>query len=135
MTDTDRKLAEEIYYTLCDKYLEAKDRSEIVTMAMDEYFPERLKSLVPTDEEIIESIFKDDPVKDGDSEWLCGYRQGQITGAKWMREKLTGKSEEKQKTTCTCGIPTPDADRECCMVCGNLIYEEDKDAPFDEEIK
>ena len=27
--------------------------------------------------------------------------------------------------TCNCGIPTPDSDRECCTICGRLIYEDE----------
>ena len=29
-----------------------------------------------------------------------------------------------EATDCTCGVPTPDSDNECCVVCGNLIYSE-----------
>ena len=41
-----------------------------------------------TDEEIRVWIFKNDPIKDDDSEWDYGYRQGKFTGAKAMRDGL-----------------------------------------------
>jgi len=51
MNPEQRKQAEEIYYTLCDKYLDIKDRSEIVFMAMEEYT--NLPRIEITEEEIM----------------------------------------------------------------------------------
>lgn len=43
---------------------------------------------VPTDQEIKDEIFANNPVLDGDPEWIYGFRQGQFSGAKMMRNEI-----------------------------------------------
>lgn len=84
----ERKLAEEILQKHIEFLNGTNMRTRIVD-AMDEYFSERLKSLAPTDEEIKEAA--------NESYYSADKYRGFLDGARYMREKLTGKSEEKQK--------------------------------------
>lgn len=103
MTDTDRKLAEEILlskFPLLPKSTN-KEGVELIINAMDEYFTGRLKSISPTDEEInalaeehslVED--EDDPGETRPDMWeYVAYKAGFHA----CLEKLTDKSEEKQK--------------------------------------
>lgn len=89
MTDT-RKLAEEIlqkHICISNGFIPIFD--ERIFPAMEEYAQQHLKSLAPTDEEIKEAA--------NESYYSADKYRGFLDGAEWMREKLTGKSEEKQK--------------------------------------
>lgn len=48
---------------------------------------------VPSDEEIKDKIFANDPVSDSDPEWIYGFRQGQFTGAKMMRDEIIKRNK------------------------------------------
>lgn len=48
---------------------------------------------VPSDQEIKDKIFSNDPVSDSDPEWIYGFRQGQFSGAKMMREKIINRNK------------------------------------------
>ena len=54
-----------------------------VLEAMEEYANQK-----PADDEIKQWVFEADPVRDNDSEWDYGFRQGKFTGAKAMRDNL-----------------------------------------------
>jgi hypothetical protein len=96
MTGTDRKLAEEILLKRCKEnmvFLTCNERCTIVD-SMDEYFTEHLKSFAPTDEEIIRDFLKfAEPIYWGENE----YASYDAIIPLYMREKLTGKSEGRQK--------------------------------------
>ena len=92
MTIEDKKLAEKIleqnlgFITCC------KDKSDSVNNAivkpiieaMEQYYHAKLAKI--TDADIHKWIFENNPVEDGDDEWLYGYRQGLFSGAKLFRD-------------------------------------------------
>jgi len=87
MTD---KLAEEIARKQISLYLKGRKDNPTNELydrfikAMQAYHEAKMKEV--TDEDIKKWIFSDTPVKDGDEEWLYGFRQGKLTGAKAMRD-------------------------------------------------
>ena len=48
---------------------------------------------LPSDQEIKDEIFANNPVSDGDPEWIYGFRQGQFSGAKMMREEIIKRNK------------------------------------------
>ena len=48
---------------------------------------------LPSDEEIKDEIFANNPVSDGDPEWIYGFRQGQFSGAKMMRDEIIKRNK------------------------------------------
>lgn len=47
----------------------------------------------PSDKEIKDEIFANNPVSDGDLEWIYGFRQGQFSGAKMMRDEIIKRNK------------------------------------------
>jgi hypothetical protein len=41
----------------------------------------------------------------------------------FISEQEVEKESEHKLSVCSCGIPEPDIDRECCTICGKLIYD------------
>jgi hypothetical protein len=48
---------------------------------------------VPSEDEIKDNIWYNDPVNNGDYEWKYGFRQGQLTGANWAIDEIIRRNK------------------------------------------
>ena len=80
MTDRDRRIAEEIYYKLCQEKIMNWDRKEIVVEAMQEYHEAKLKEA--TEEDI--KMWSAKKVNEINED--LGYGDYLIIGAKAFRD-------------------------------------------------
>lgn len=90
LTEQDRKLAEEIYFDLCDRFIDTISREQIVFMAMQAYHKAKLAEV--TDEDIERQVKQINR-----REALCTvdyYSTGFIEGAKAFRD---GKIKHKEE--------------------------------------
>ena len=58
---------------------------------------ESQEELKPTDQDIKRWIFFANPVCDNDTEWDYGFRQGEMAGAKAMRNNMIPTSKETEE--------------------------------------
>ena len=49
---------------------------------------------LPSDQEIKDEIFANNPVSDGDPEWIYGFRQGQFSGSRMMRDEIIKRNQK-----------------------------------------
>ena len=82
--------AKDIYFNLCAKYIDSMDRSDVVSMAMEEHRQQG----IPTEEEIKEWIKKEMPINvddDMDEEVNKLCRKSVRLFGEWMLNKWKGQ--------------------------------------------
>jgi hypothetical protein len=82
------KTPKEIYFELCDKYIETKERAEIVEMAMIQYANEFNKSE-------LKKLGLCDVI--GQSEMLCTCKNPEINDMRWACNKCGKDFDDKYK--------------------------------------